>query len=219
MSEHKSQNLSRVEIFGFEALFYEELLTFLSLGLYPKLIRKILKDFRIKPNSKILEFGGGTCYNDLILLKIHKGKLRFTCIDVSHDMIKKAKWNTRKFREYFEFINARFEERISRFKGVFDYVIMVFVMHGLYDGIKEKAIENAYFYLKEGGEFLIVDYNRFDVKKRSCPLRFFMEKIECPLAVRFLRYPLEKVLKKAGFRETEHRFYARDIIRFTRARK
>jgi len=51
------------------------------------------------------------------------------------------------------------------------------------------------------------------------PLRFFMEKIECPLAIRFLQYPLEKVLKKAGFREIEHRFYARDIIRFTRATK
>ena len=51
------------------------------------------------------------------------------------------------------------------------------------------------------------------------PLRFFGEKIECLLAIRFLQYLLEKVLKRAEFCKIEHRFYLRDIIRFTRVTK
>jgi ubiquinone/menaquinone biosynthesis C-methylase UbiE len=58
---------SKVEIQGFTAKFYDNLVNFVTLGGYSIFIKKAIKSMNINPNDKIIDFGAGTGRNALLM--------------------------------------------------------------------------------------------------------------------------------------------------------
>ncbi len=206
---------SKVEVKGFEAKFYDQLLDILTLGQYPRLLKKVFSTMSINEGDSIIDLGSGTGRNACYMLKKAGRDARFVGLDINEDMIKKAR---KKCRDYpnAEFINMRIEEPMP-FENEFDIAFISFVLHGFEDYDKEKIVKNVVKALRPGGKFYIFDYNEFDVDRAPFYVRFFIRKLECPLAEEFINLDLKKFLEKFGFSDFKEWTYAGRVIRLLEA--
>ncbi len=205
MKQNNEKPLSKVEVKGFEARYYDWLMNLVTAGTYPFFIRNAIQEMQIKPGDEILVFGSGTGRNICLMNRYLDGKGRVVGLDIGDEMLRQAYKRCHNF-SYVSFEKKRIDEPLP-YSGVFDKVFISFVLHGFIQEDREKIIENAYKALKPGGEFVILDYNEFDLTTAPWLVRLAF-KAECPLATDFVGRDLEAVLRKCGFDSfRKHRHY------------
>lgn len=207
---------SKVEVSGTEAQHYDFLMNLITAGTYPFFIRRVIRDMHIKPTDNILDLGCGTGRNIDLMLKYLSNEGRVLGLDIGKEMLTQAQ---KRFvsNPNVQIENKRIEENLP-YTDEFDKVFISFVFHGLIQEDRLKVMDNAYRALKVGGEFLILDYNEFDLTKSSWLVRQAF-KIECPLATDFIGRDLKGMLRKVGFESFRVYSYYAKYVRLLAARK
>ena len=216
MNQTYTRSDSKVEVTGLEARYYDLLMNTITAGTYPFFIRNAIREMQIQPGDNILVFGAGTGRNMDLMDKYLSGKGRIVGLDVGPEMLEQAQ---RRFADhpYITIEKQRIEEPLP-YQGEFDKVFMSFVLHGFVQEDRLKTIANAQRALRPVGEFIILDYNEFDLKQSPWPVRFVF-KMECPLATDFIGRNLQTVLREQGFDGFRvHRHYL-GYVRLLAARK
>ena len=212
-----TQDMSKVEVKGFEAKFYDRLMDIITLGYYPFFIRRVIKDLGLKDGDKILDFGAGTGRNALLMRKYIGDSGEIIGLEIGKEMKEQFLKNTKKFKN-IKLLDKRIDEKLD-FEKEFDVVFISFVLHGFIQQKREIIIKNAYKALKKGGTFAILDYNNFDVDKANFIVRFAIRKVECPLAEDFIKRDTKTVLKNFGFEGFEEHLYFKKYVRLLKAKK
>jgi ubiquinone/menaquinone biosynthesis C-methylase UbiE len=208
---------SRVEVGPTEARHYDVFMNVISLGYYPRLIKRVVDKMDVQLGQSILDLGSGTGRNDcFIAQKIgHNGSIRG--LDISKEMLSLSRKRCQSYP------NVNFEEqRIEMpltYQEEFDKVFISFVLHGFEDAQKVGIISNAYRALKHGGSFCILDYNEFNLEKLWFPLRWAFIHGECQLALEFLKLDLKEMLSSQGFTSFEEELFLRGHLRLLKAAK
>jgi len=210
------KKLSKVEVKGLEARFYDTLMDFISLGKYAKFIKSALDVIELKDNFSLIDFGAGTGRNILILNdKVKKRNLKnveFYGVDIGKIMSEKFLKKTRKHGN-IHFINFDIRKQFDLEKFSFDAGLISFVLHGFIQEDRNKILNNFSKLIKPGGKLYILDYNEIDVDKAKWYIRFFFRKLECPLAEDFANRNLSSMLKQHSFEKEFYKFYFKDVIR------
>jgi ubiquinone/menaquinone biosynthesis C-methylase UbiE len=207
---------SKVEVTGLEARYYDFFMNLITGGTYPFFIRQAVKDMQIQPADSILDFGSGTGRNISLMNKYLSEEGRVLGLDIGPEMLEQAQ---RRFAGHTRIAveKRRIEEPLP-YQDEFNKVLISFVLHGLIQEDRLKAIANAYRALKPGGEFLILDYNEFDLKRSPWLVRFAFN-LECPLAVDFIGRDLQAILREQGFDGFRVNMYYLGYVRLLAARK
>ena len=207
---------SKVEVVGLEARHYDFFMNLITAGTYPFFIRRAVKDMHIQPADSILDFGCGTGRNISLMNKYLSDAGRVLGLDIGSEMLEQAQ---RRFANHPRFVieNQRIEEPLP-YQDEFNKVFISFVLHGLIQEDRLKVIANACRALKPGGEFLVLDYNEFDLKHSPWLVRFAFN-LECPLATDFIRRDLQAILREQGFDEFRVHTYYWGHVRLLAARK
>ena len=87
MTREKYYPCSKVEVQGFTAKHYDQLLNVLTFGGYNWFIRKAIRSMDIQANEKILDFGAGTGRNALLMNKQLSEKGEILGLEISDLMI------------------------------------------------------------------------------------------------------------------------------------
>ncbi len=214
------QSVSKVEVKGFEARFYDVLMDLITFGKYKKFIYAALRNIKLKNNQKVIDFGCGTGRNILILNKyalMNNFNVKFVGVDKGKIMLEKAKKKTEKFSN-IEIIESDIREKID-VKEKFDIGMISFVLHGFVQKDRNRILTNFNKLIKRNGKLYIIDYNEINVNKASFFTKFFYRKIECPLAEDFASRDLKKMLKKYKFKIVNEYFYFNNLIRVAEAIK
>ncbi len=216
MTSTYTRSDSKVEVVGMEARHYDFLMNLITGGTYPFFIRRVIKDMHIQPTDHILDFGCGTGRNISLMNKYLSETGRVLGLDIGSEMLEQAQ---RRFAgdTRVAIQKQRIEEPLP-YQDEFDKVFISFVFHGLIQEDRLKVIANAWRALKPGGEFLILDYNEFDLKRAPWPVRFAF-KIECPLATDFIGRDLQALLREGGFNDFRVHTYYLGYVRLLAARK
>ncbi len=209
---------SHIEIKGFEARHYDTLLALLTLGGYQRMLRNAVQRMRLEPGHRVLEFGCGPGIAACPIAEAIGPEGFYLGLDISPIMLAKAERKCRNFRDRVAFRNQRIDEPLP-FHEDFDRVFISFVLHGFEEPDRRLIVQNAARALKPGGEFFILDYNEFDVDRAAWPVRFFIRRVECPLAEEFIRSNLQALLASQGFTHFETWTYFRGVVRLQRAVK
>ncbi len=212
-----SSERSKVEVKGFEAKYYDQLMWLLTFGQYHRLIRKSVRDTGVSRGDSVVEFGCGTGIAAEEFLKIIGAEGRYVGIDISPIMLEKAQKRVGKFSNV-SFLPIRAEEELP-FENEFDIAYTSFVFHGFEQPDREALLKNAHKALKGGGKMCIFDYASFDIERSNPVVRHFITKVECPLAAEFVRSDLKAMFEQAGFTEYSEKLYARGYIRLACGRK
>ena len=212
-----TQDMSKVEVTGFEAKFYDRLMDIITLGYYPFFIRSAIKDLGLQRGDNILDFGAGTGRNACLMRRFIGDEGKIVALEIGKEMqeqfVKKCKkYKNIKLQEF------RIDENLP-YKEEFDVVFISFVLHGFIQEKREKIIQNAYKALKIGGRFAILDYNNFNVDKANPLVRFAIRKVECPLAEDFIKKDTKKMLQKFGFDNFKEHLYFKNYVRLLQAQK
>ncbi len=207
---------SKVEVKGFEARHYDLLMNTITGGTYPFFIRRAVREMNIQPGDEILVLGSGTGRNLCLMNKYLSGQGRIVGLDIGPEMLEQSKQRC-KHLPYVTIENRRIEQLLP-YQEEFDKVFISFVLHGLVPDERLKVIANAYRALKPGGEFIILDYNEFDLKHAPWPVRFAF-KIECPLASEFVGVDLQAQLQEQGFDDFRVHPHYFGYVRLIGARK
>jgi ubiquinone/menaquinone biosynthesis C-methylase UbiE len=208
---------SKVETKRFTARHYDAFMDIVSFGRYSSFIEKAIKLMGIKPEDRIIDFGAGTGRNTRLMLKYLSKKGELLGIDISEVMISQFKKRCADFPNV-EIMNARIDEPLS-FKEEFDKAFISFVLHGFPQSAREIIIDNAFKALKEGGEFIILDWNEFSLKSLPFYQRMLFRFIECPYAFDFIKRDWKKILREKGFTDFEEHLISAKFIRLLKARK
>lgn len=216
MNQTYTRSDSKVEVTGLEARYYDLLMNTISGGTYPFFIRNAIREMQIQPGNNILVFGAGTGRNMDLMDKYLSKKGRIVGLDVGPEMLEQAQ---RRFADhpYITIENRRIEESLP-YQGEFDKVFISFVLHGFIQEDRLKIIANAQHALRPGGEFIILDYNEFDLKQSPWTVRFVF-KMECPLATDFIGRDLQAILREQGFDEFRVHSHYLGYVRLLAARK
>jgi demethylmenaquinone methyltransferase/2-methoxy-6-polyprenyl-1,4-benzoquinol methylase len=216
MTSTYTRSDSKVEVTGMEARHYDFFMNLITAGTYPFFIRRAIRDMRIQPADHILDFGCGTGRNISLMNKYLSGTGRVLGLDIGSEMLEQAQ---RRFASHPRVAveKQRIEEPLP-YQDEFDKVFISFVFHGLIQEDRLKVIDNARRALKPGGEFLILDYNEFDLKRSLWPVRFAF-KLECPLATDFVGRDLQAMLREQGFDGFRVHTYYQGYVRLLSARK
>ncbi len=194
------------EIYGFEARVYDAIMAVASFGTYFRFVDRAVEAMQLKPGQRVLELGVGTGINAVRIARKIGPTGEFIGLDVSDDMMASAK---RKLRPWpnAKLIKARAEHPWP-VDGKFDLILISFVFHGLSREQKQGVVQNVKQGLKPDGFFAILDYNQFDPDTGFLPVRFLINRIECPRAREFVQMDLRAYLMKQGFTHfKEHTFY------------
>ncbi len=208
---------SRVEVGDVEARYYDFFLDFVTLGFYTSFIKEAVDNMDISPGQSILDLGCGTGKNDFFIAQKAGIHGRIVGLDISDEMLERA---TKRFRGYS---HVAFEKRRIElplpYSAEFDKVFISFVLHGFEDDLKAEIMRNALKALKPGGSFYILDYAEFDINRLWFPVRWVFRRVECQLALEFLKLDLRKMLLVQGFREVEEKFFLGRHLRLLSAVK
>jgi ubiquinone/menaquinone biosynthesis C-methylase UbiE len=207
---------SKVEVKGFEARHYDLLMNAITGGTYPLFIRRAVREMRVQPGDEILVLGSGTGRNLCLMNKYLSGQGRIVGLDIGPEMLEQSKQRCQHL-SHIAIENQRIEQPLP-YQEEFDKVFISFVLHGLVPDERLKVIANAYQALRPGGEFIILDYNEFDLKHALLPVRFAF-KIECPLASEFVGVDLQARLQEQGFDDFRVHPHYFGYVRLISARK
>lgn len=207
---------SKVEVTGLEARHYDFLMNLITGGTYPFFIRRAVREMRIRPADGILDLGCGTGRNIGLMNRYLGAGGRVVGLDIGPEMLEQAR---RRFarQPHIAIERQRIEEPLP-YRDEFDKVFISFVLHGLLQEERLEVIANACRALKPGGEFLILDYNEFDLERASRFVRFVFS-LECRLATDFIGRDLQTILRERGFDGFRKHTYYRGHVRLLAARK
>ncbi len=206
-----TQDMSKVEVKGFEAKFYDRLMDLITLGYYPFFIRKAIEDLGLQPGQKVLDMGAGTGRNALLMESFVGKEGRIVALEIGKEMQEQFRKKTAGYPN-IELLDMRIDEPLP-FEEEFDLVFISFVLHGFVQEKRDIIIQNAYKALKSGGRFAILDYANFDVDRANPLVRFAIRKVECPLAEDFIRRNTKEMLAKHGFGDFKEFFYFFGYVR------
>jgi ubiquinone/menaquinone biosynthesis C-methylase UbiE len=200
------RSVSKVEVTGAEARYYDLLMNIITVGTYPFFIRRVIRDMRIRPTDAILDLGAGTGRNACLMARYLDDRGRIVGLDIGPEMLEQARRRCRLVPDV-TFEKRRVEEPLP-YQEVFDKVFISFVLHGFVQEDRCRIVSNVYRALRPGGQFLILDYNEFEPERSFWPVRFAFRHIECPLATDFVRRDWKAVLRERGFGGFQvHRYY------------
>lgn len=207
------KKLSKVEVKGLEAIFYDELIILVSGFSYKKFLRKVIKDMDIRENNSILDFGCGTAMALCNFSKYTEGQI--IGLDLGDNMLFRA------MKKCHLYKNIKIFKHDIKKKTPFivDKVFISFVLHGFEMPDRIKIINNAYANLKKNGEFCILDYNEFDYLGKPLWFRKLFGHFECPLAVDFINTPIKEILRNIGFNSFYEYYYYNGVVRLLVAKK
>ena len=208
---------SKVELSGFTAKFYDNIMNIASFGLYQNFIYQAIKNMAINSEDKILDFGAGTGRNALLMHKYLSEKGKIVGIEISNQMIKRFEMKTQNIPN-ITMSNQRIDIPID-FEAEYDKVFISFVLHGFPQDIRKNIINNAFNALKTGGEFIILDFNEFILKETPLYFRIPFKTIECKYAFDFVEREWKNILKSNGFHKFEEFFFLHKYVHLLKAIK
>ena len=217
MNREKIYPCSKVEIQGFTAKFYDQLLDVLTFGGYNWFIRKAIRSMNIQVNEKILDFGAGTGRNALLMNKQLSGKGEILGLEISDLMITQFQGKTKKHQN-INVMNQRIDKPFELEKK-YDKVFISFVFHGFPFEIQKNIIQNAFNALKENGEFVILDFNEFVTDETPFYFRMPFKIIECKYAFEYVERDWKKILSEFGFNDFQEKLFIGKHIRLLKAKK
>ncbi len=216
MGKH-TDTAPHIELSGFRARFYDQLILIGTLGFYNPLIKKIILDMEIHPADKILDMGAGTGKNELLMRQFLSDKSHITACEISTEMKRKFQKQCDGFPN-ITLMPLRIERPLP-FRDEFDKVFLSFVIHGFTQDKRELILGNAFNALKPGGRLFIFDWNEFRLEDSGPLMRLFMKYIECNEAKDFIERNFTRVVSDVGFREVKQRLYAWGKFRLLSADK
>jgi len=208
---------SKVEIQGFTAKFYDNLLDFVTLGGYSIFIKKVIKSMNINPNDKIIDFGAGTGRNALLMNKYLSENGEIFGLEISELMISQFKNKTKNYKN-ISVVNQRIDQ-LFKLEKKYDKVFISFVLHGFPFEIQKNIIQNAFNALKENGEFIILDFNEFITDKTPLYFRIPFKIIECKYAFEYVERDWKRILFEFGFDDFKEKLFFKKHIRLLKAKK
>jgi len=213
---YDDRSVSKVEVTGTEARYYDFFMNVITGGTYPFFIRKAIQEMDIHPGNEILVLGCGTGRNLQLMDKHLDGKGRIVGLDIGPEMLEQSQCRFANV-SHVAIKNQRIDE-VLPYENEFDKVFISFVLHGFIQEDREKIIANAQRALRPGGEFIILDYNEFDLEHAPWLVRFVF-KMECPLATDFIGRDLQAILREWGFNEFRVHPHYLGYVRVLAARK
>ncbi len=211
------QEDSKVEVRGWEARHYDMLMNVITLGWYPRFIRRAIGDLGLEEGDRILDLGAGTGRNALLMREYIGESGEIVGLEIGPEMQAQFLQKSIPF-DNIRLENLRIDEPLP-YKERFDLVFISFVLHGFVPQKRERIVQNAYDALKPGGIFAILDYNTFEVDEAPWYIRFAIRKVECPLAENFIEQDLKGMLAERGFGAFTQKTYFKNHIRLLRAKK
>ncbi len=208
---------SKVEIQGFTAKFYDNLLNFVTFGGYSIFIKKAINSININPNDKIIDFGAGTGRNALLMNKQLSEKGEILGLEISELMISQFKGKTKNYKN-ISVINQRIDQPFELEKK-YDKVFISFVFHGFPLDIQKLILINAFNLLKANGEFIILDFNEFIIDKTPLYFRIPFKIIECKYAFEYVERDWKRILLEFGFDDFKEKLFLKKHIRLLKAKK
>jgi ubiquinone/menaquinone biosynthesis C-methylase UbiE len=211
------RSVSKVEVAGAEARYYDLLMNVITGGTYPFFIRRVIRDMRIRPTDAILDLGSGSGRNACLMAHHISDAGRIVGLDIGPEMLEQARRRCRHLPNV-TMEKQRIEETLH-YREEFDKVFTSFVLHGFIQEDRLRIIENVDQALRPGGQFLILDYDEFEPESSFWPARFAFRHIECPLATDFVRRDWKAVLREQGFGDFQVHHYYFGYVRLLSARK
>ena len=150
--ETTGQNLAMEKYYRFQSKIYD--LTRWSF-LFGR--QEILRKIPVSSDSHILEIGCGTGYNLRRMAKLYP-KARFSAFEVSTDMIRLSKKNTRQFKDRIHLIEAPFSADTVALVADVDVVLFSYSLTMINPQWLE-LIELALEKLNPGGYIAVVDFH------------------------------------------------------------
>ena len=211
------QSVSKVEIKGAMARFYDKIMDVGSLGFYGKFLKSAIAKMNIQPEDAILDLGCGTGRNDCLMAQYLNEKGRIVGVDLGQEMIEQFE----KKCAHLPNVTLHRQSILEPlpFENKFDKAFMSFVFHGFTQENRKIIVDNAKKALKKGGQFILLDFNEFDFKSKPLWFRLGFKAIECPLAFDFIERDWKAQLKEWGFDEFEDHLWFFDTIRLFKAVK
>ncbi|MCD6376368.1 MAG: class I SAM-dependent methyltransferase [Caldisericaceae bacterium] len=211
------QSVSKVEVRGLTARFYDQILNWGSLGKYGRFLKSAIALLDIQPRDAILDLGCGTGKNDCLMAEYLNLEGRIVGVDIGQEMAEQFEKNCGKFK------NIRLHQQSILeplpFENEFDKVFMSFVFHGFTQENRKKIIDNAYRVLKADGQLIVLDFNEFEFAKKPLWFRVGFKAIECPLAFEYIKINWKEQLKTWGFEMFEEHLWFMDTLRLFKAKK
>jgi len=208
---------SKVEVKGFIAKHYDRLMNIITLGKYSSMIERAVQLMDIKKDDKILDLGAGTGRNACLMAKRLSPKGELIGLDISEEMRSQFKKNCADFPN-IKITNERIDKELT-YENYFDKVFISFVLHGFPREIRKQIIKNVFKTLKKDGEFFILDYNEFSIKKMPFYVRIPFKLIECPYAFDFIKRNLSEILSSERFSRFEEYSFFSGYVRLLKAMK
>lgn len=178
------------------------------LGNTKALREKILKFIPRNPKV-IIDLACGTGEAALLLKKKYP-QSRVLASDLSEGMLKQIERKAKEQHLEIE-ISKQDAVKTSYQSNIADTVIISFAIHDLPHTQRLLVMKEAYRLLKKGGIFIIYEYHMpiFIPFRLPIYIQFFL--VEDKEAWGIFTEPLEKELRRVGFRETEKRTYFKGL--------
>ena len=215
--ENLTMEDSKVQIHGTTAKYYDVIMNIGSLGIYAWFIRDVIKRMEIQSEDAILDLGCGTGRNSCLMAKYLSAEGRIVGVDIEPLMIQQFNQRCRNYPNV-SVQNARIDETLP-FENEFDKAFMSFVFHGFTDELRQKIAGNIHRALKPGSEFVLLDFNEFNLDAKPFWFRYAFKAIECPLAFEFIEMDWKTKLHDWGFETYYEHTYLMDTIRLLKARR
>jgi ubiquinone/menaquinone biosynthesis C-methylase UbiE len=200
------RSVSKVEVVGAEARYYDLLMNVITGGTYPFFIRRVIRDMRIRPADAILDLGAGSGRNACLMARYLGDQGRIVGLDIGPEMLEQARRRCQHLPNV-AMEKQRIEETLP-YRDEFDKVFISFVLHGFVQEDRLRIVDNVYRALRPGGQFLILDWNEFEPERTFWPVGVAFRRLECPLATDFVRRDWGAVLREQGFGDSQvHRYY------------
>ncbi len=208
---------SKVEISKLTAKYYDKLMNIFTLGVYSSFIQKAIQLMSIKSNDRIIDLGAGTGRNAYLMMNYLSTEGELIGIDISSEMVTQFERRCASFANT-KIINQRIDKPLP-YENEFDKAFISFVLHGFPQDARKQIIRNAFRALKKDGEFFILDYGEFSVKKMPFYLKIPFKLIECPYAFDFVEKNWQKILAEEGFNNFEKHLFFRNYLRLLKGVK
>lgn len=161
---------------------------------YDNKFKLLINKCRPKRDMAVLEIGAG---DGEFTKRLAKLNVMIVATDLTAAVINRAKTKIQKKNVRFKIENA---EKLSFKKESFDLVCGVSILHHLKTG---KALKEAYRVLKPGGQIFFTEPNLLNPNiLLGLNIPWLREKMEySPDETAFIRWKVETMLKKAGFKK------------------
>lgn len=177
---------THIELDGFTARHYDRLMDLVSLGAYPRFLKKVIRAMKLHPGDKALDLGCGTGRNLLLMANNTGESGALYGIDLGEEMLAQAKARFAGWKNVHLAQGSILEA--YPFNETFDHITISFVLHGFSAEQRIQIVQNALQQLKPGGIFSFLDWIPMDFHQQPWWFRAAFGYIECPMVYEFIRH-------------------------------